>query len=120
MATIQRHSSALGMVKPIQMEDRVTRWRTEFEGEIMTSIPDHLWSLQFDPSGRLVHCFHSPVVEQITDEGLEKQVQARVPLRTLPAYATTLRSITSGRGNYSMEPEGYQAVPREIAEKIED
>ena len=38
MATIQRHSSALGMVKPIQMEDRVTRWRTEFEGEIMTSI----------------------------------------------------------------------------------
>ncbi len=38
MATIQRHSSALGMVKPIQMEDRVTRWKTEYEGEIMTSI----------------------------------------------------------------------------------
>lgn len=35
MATIERHSNALGMVKPIQMEDRVTRWRTEFDGEIM-------------------------------------------------------------------------------------
>ncbi len=38
MATIERHSNALGMVKPIQMEDRVTRWKTEYEGEIMTSI----------------------------------------------------------------------------------
>jgi ATP-dependent Zn protease len=35
MATIERHSNALGMVKPIQLEDRVTRWRTEFDGEVM-------------------------------------------------------------------------------------
>ena len=81
---------------------------------VVTTPEDYLGSVIGDLNSR------SGVVEQITDEGLEKQVQARVPLRTLPAYATTLRSITSGRGNYSMEPEGYQAVPREIAEKIDD
>ena len=43
----------------------------------------------------------------------------RGALRRLPAYATTLRSITSGRGNYSMEPDGYESVPASIAETIE-
>jgi elongation factor G len=60
------------------------------------------------------------VVEQISDEGMVKKVEARVPLRTLPAYATTLRSITSGRGEYSMEPDGYQPVPVELVEDLED
>ena len=59
------------------------------------------------------------IVEQITDEGLAKQVEGRVPLRTLPAYATTLRSITSGRGEYSMEPDGYQPVPAELVEGLD-
>jgi ATP-dependent Zn protease len=38
MATIIRHSNALGMVKPIQVEDRVTQWRSEYEGDIMVSL----------------------------------------------------------------------------------
>ena len=33
---------------------------------VMSSIPDHLWSLQFDADGWLVNCFHSAVVESIT------------------------------------------------------
>jgi elongation factor G len=59
------------------------------------------------------------IIEEINDEGLEKRVEARVPLRALPAYATTLRSITSGRGSYSMEPAGYEPVPHDLVEKIE-
>ena len=35
-------------------------------------------------------------------------------------YATDLRSKTQGRGQYVMEPSHYQAVPRNIAEKIMD
>jgi len=38
LATIERHQNALGMVVPIQLEDRATRWRTEFEADIMTSL----------------------------------------------------------------------------------
>jgi PAS domain S-box-containing protein len=38
---------------------------------VMSSIPDHLWSLQFDSAGWLVNCFHSPVVEQITGRPAE-------------------------------------------------
>jgi len=61
----------------------------------------------------------SGVVSSIEDEGLDKQVTAFVPLRLLPAYATTLRSVTSGRGNYSMEPEGYQPVPADVVRSLE-
>lgn len=38
IATIERHSSALGLVSSIALEDRVTQWRTEYEADIMTSI----------------------------------------------------------------------------------
>ena len=35
------------------------------------------------------------------------QIQASVPLRGMFGYATTLRSITSGRGNFSMQFDRY-------------
>jgi ATP-dependent Zn protease len=38
LATIERHANALGMVVPIQLEDRATRWRTEFEADVMVSL----------------------------------------------------------------------------------
>jgi elongation factor G len=33
-------------------------------------------------------------------------------------YSTTLRSMTSGRGNYVMEPHDYGRTPDGIAEKV--
>ena len=39
-------------------------------------------------------------------------------MRNLSAYATGLRSITSGRGDYSMEPAGYQAVSEDVADRL--
>jgi elongation factor G len=59
------------------------------------------------------------MIIEVTSEGLDKVVIARVPLAELAAYSTTLRSVTSGRGNYTMEPDGYQIVPQSIVEKIE-
>jgi elongation factor G len=58
-------------------------------------------------------------IGDVGTEGLDKRVIARVPLAELAAYSTTLRSVTSGRGNYSMEPEGYQPVPQTVLEKLE-
>ena len=59
------------------------------------------------------------MIEEVSNEDQDKLIAARVPLAELSAYSTTLRSITSGRGNYSMEPEGYQVVPQSIIEKLE-
>ena len=47
-----------------------------------------------------------------------QQVDALVPLANMFGYATDLRSKTQGRGNYSMEVDHYEEVPRNIAEAI--
>ncbi len=52
------------------------------------------------------------------DRGNVKQINAHVPLADMFGYATDLRSKTQGRGQYVMEPDGYKAVPKSIAEKI--
>jgi elongation factor G len=45
-------------------------------------------------------------------------VRANVPLAEMFGYATTLRSITQGRAVFSMEFSHYEAVPKNMAEKI--
>ena len=45
-------------------------------------------------------------------------ITASVPLSEMFGYATTLRSLTQGRANYSMQFERYDEVPRAIAEGI--
>ena len=46
------------------------------------------------------------------------QVTAMVPLAEMFGYATTLRSTTQGRANYSMEPDHFAEVPKNIQEGI--
>ena len=46
------------------------------------------------------------------------QVNASIPLSSMFGYATTLRSKTQGRGQYSMEPDIYAQVPKSISEEI--
>ncbi len=45
-------------------------------------------------------------------------VTGRVPLSEMFGYATDLRSNTQGRATYTMQFEGYEEVPPNIAEKI--
>lgn len=45
-------------------------------------------------------------------------VISRVPLSEMFGYATELRSMTSGRGNFTMEFDKYSPVSQSIAEKI--
>jgi len=45
-------------------------------------------------------------------------INAMVPLAEMFGYMTSLRSNTQGRGNYSMEFDHYEEVPKNIAEEI--
>lgn len=50
--------------------------------------------------------------------GKSLKVDAMVPLASMFGYVTTLRSNTQGRGNFSMEFDHYEEVPKNIAEEI--
>ena len=49
-------------------------------------------------------------VEDIDDRGTRKTVEALVPLRAMFGYATELRSLTQGRGVYSMQFHAYDSL----------
>ena len=47
-----------------------------------------------------------------------KVVDSRVPLSEMFGYATSLRSLTEGRGTFNMEFSRYEVVPQNIAQQI--
>ena len=47
-----------------------------------------------------------------------QEIKAEVPLAEMFGYATDLRSVTQGRGNYTMTFDHYSEVPKSIADKI--
>ncbi len=57
-------------------------------------------------------------IDQMTDRGNLKVIDAKVPLAEMFGYATQLRSMSQGRANYSMEFLHYNEVPRHAAEAI--
>ncbi len=73
---------------------------------------DFLGSIIGDLSSR-----RGQVEGQSIDDGQSK-VQAKVPLAEMFGYATQLRSMTQGRGIFSMEFSTYEEVPRNVAEAI--
>ncbi|WP_269621851.1 elongation factor G [Prochlorococcus marinus] len=73
---------------------------------------DFLGSIIGDLSSR-----RGQVEGQSIDDGVSK-VQSKVPLAEMFGYATQLRSMTQGRGIFSMEFSQYEEVPRNVAEAI--
>ncbi len=73
---------------------------------------DFLGSIIGDLSSR-----RGQVEGQSIEDGQSK-VQAKVPLAEMFGYATQLRSMTQGRGIFSMEFSTYEEVPRNVAEAI--
>lgn len=51
------------------------------------------------------------------DKYLEK-IKARVPLKEMSSYATSLSSITGGRASFTMKFAAYELVPSDIQEKL--
>ena len=57
-------------------------------------------------------------VQEMTDRGQMKVVNATVPLAGMFGYSTELRSATQGRASYSMEFDEYSEVPSNAALEI--
>ncbi len=57
-------------------------------------------------------------IENMGERGQAKVVSALAPLSSMFGYATQLRSMTQGRGNYTMEFDHYQEIPKNVAEEI--
>lgn len=57
-------------------------------------------------------------VKKMTTRGTTQIIHAGVPLAELFGYTTVIRSLTSGRASYTMEPEQFEIIPKEIREKL--
>ncbi len=57
-------------------------------------------------------------VEGMEMRGGSRVVRAKAPLAEMFGYATILRTLTQGRGVFSMEFTRYEAVPPAVQEQI--
>ncbi len=59
-------------------------------------------------------------IEETKDRLQMKVIDAKAPLSEMFGYATQLRSLTEGRGTFTMEFDRYEEVPSNIAQEIVD
>ena len=57
-------------------------------------------------------------IEETSDRLQMKVIDAKVPLAEMFGYATSIRSLTEGRGTFTMEFDKYEEVPGNIAQEI--
>jgi elongation factor G len=57
------------------------------------------------------------IMTQNSNKGLV-EIESEIPLGEMFGYSTQLRSITSGRGTYVMEPSHFEKAPNKILEEI--
>ena len=58
-------------------------------------------------------------IEGMEAKGNAQIIKAFIPLSGMFGYATSLRSITAGRGTFSMQFSHYEQVPESIVAKME-
>jgi elongation factor G len=56
-------------------------------------------------------------ITQVQDRGDLRVVAATAPLSEMFGYATALRSLTQGRGTYTLEPSDYRPAPKKVYER---
>jgi elongation factor G len=57
-------------------------------------------------------------IEETKDRIDFKVIEAKVPLAEMFGYATVIRSLTEGRGTFTMEFDHYEEVPQNIVQEI--
>ena len=90
--------------KPVIMEPIMkvaVEGPTEFQGAVMGSINQR--------RGMIIGT---------TDEGTYTVIEAEVPLSEMFGYSTTLRSLTQGKAEFTMEFATFKQVPRGVSEEL--
>lgn len=104
LAAIEAFREAAKRAKPVILEPMM---------RVEVVIPDKFYG---DITGSLSS--KRGQIEGMEDRGLNKAIKALVPLSEMFGYATALRSMTEGRGNFTMEFAQYDVVPSNIAAQI--
>ena len=82
-----------------------------YDVEVLTS-GDTMGDVMSDLNGR-----RGIIMGQDSENGIYK-LQARVPLKEMSSYSTTLSSLTGGRSSFSMEFNSYELVPGDVQERL--
>ena len=57
-------------------------------------------------------------IHHIESKGTVNEVRAMVPLAEMFGYSTAVRTLSSGRASYSMEPSHFDQVPPTLTQEI--
>jgi elongation factor G len=57
-------------------------------------------------------------VNELAVRGVARNIRANLPLAEARGYATDLRSLTQGRGSFTLEFRRYAAVPDRLSREI--
>jgi len=72
---------------------------------------DHLGGIVEDLNRRRAE------IKEVDSNESDRVIDAFVPISEMLGYATTIRSLTEGRGSYTMEPHDYRALPEDVREE---
>jgi elongation factor G len=103
-AAIGAFREAYGKAKPVILEPLMkvsVEGPTEFQGNIFGSINQR-----------------RGIILSSVEDGLFSRVEAEVPLSEMFGYSTTLRSLTQGKAEFTMEFEKYSKVPQSVSEAL--
>jgi len=81
--------------------------------DVEVSVPaDYLGDVMSDMQGR-----RAIIMGMDSEAGFEK-LKAKVPLKEMSSYSTSLSSITGGRGSFTMKFSAYELVPTDVQDKL--
>ena len=82
-----------------------------YDVEVLTP-GDTMGDVMSDLQGR-----RALIMGMASENGIEK-LSAKVPLKEMASYSTSLSSITGGRSSFTMEFSSYELVPSDVQEKL--
>lgn len=82
-----------------------------YDVEVLTPA-DTMGDVMSDLQGR-----RAIIMGMESENGIEK-LKARVPLKEMSSYSTSLSSITGGRSSFTMEFSDYELVPGDVQERL--
>jgi elongation factor G len=81
--------------------------------DISVSMPeDMMGSVMTDLNGRRA------MIMGMSADGKNQIINAKVPLAELGNYVTSLSSVTSGRGTFTMKFDDYAQVPSDVQKQL--